>query len=179
MPPCSRPWTLGTFRRPPTTRSGTQHLLESPIAAWVAGFDSGGWNDQVLQQHHQSRNDRRSGDADTSASALALVDYNCYPASPSLGLSPNGSPTTRPRVTTSWAHASSRSNRQNGTVATNPMFWPGTGAARKLQSKSLFGQGIHKRHEWRIGDRHGSVGKWRFTSGLQLRPGSVVPARLS
>jgi hypothetical protein len=83
------------------------------------------------------------GDVDTSAGAFALIDYNCYPASPSLGLSAPGTtayPTALSNSLSSWASAlsSGTAGRDSHSVAANPMFVAsGSGPGYyKLQSGS-------------------------------------------
>jgi hypothetical protein len=83
------------------------------------------------------------GDVDTSATALALIDYNCYPPSPELGLSSNGVeayPSTLMTSLTSWASAlpSGTAGKDAHSIAANAMFvGSGSGAVSyKLQSGS-------------------------------------------
>jgi hypothetical protein len=83
------------------------------------------------------------GDVDTSASALSLIDYNCYPSQPALGLSTNGSeayPTVLITSLASWSAAlpSGTVGKDAHSITASPGFVAaGSGAAYyKLQSGS-------------------------------------------
>lgn len=123
------------------------------------------------------------GDADTSASAFALVDYNCYPASPSLGLSPNGSQNYPNSVTSnlaSWASTlpSGAIGKDAHSVAASPMFvGTGNGAARyKLQSGSpCSGKGSTNGTSGGSATDMGAWGNGASQVGCNFAPGSVVP----
>jgi hypothetical protein len=82
------------------------------------------------------------GDVDTNRSALALIDYNCYPSAPSLGLTQDGSdgyPSSSSSLS-AWAAVlpSGTVGKDAHSVTASPMFvGSGSGAASyKLQSGS-------------------------------------------
>jgi hypothetical protein len=124
------------------------------------------------------------GDLDTSASALALVDYNCYPATPSLGLSANGSTNYPGSLTSniaSWAATlpSSTVGKDAHSLAASPSFVAsGSGAARyKLQSGSpCIGKGSTNGTTSGTATDIGAWGNGATQVGSSLSPGAVLPA---
>jgi hypothetical protein len=123
------------------------------------------------------------GDLDTSAGALALLDYNCYPVNPSLGLSANDT-TAYPNSLTgkiaSWAATlpSSTVGRDSHSIAASPMFaGSGSGSSYyKLQSGSpCSGKGSSNGTTSGSATDIGGWGNGATQIGCNFQPGSVVP----
>jgi hypothetical protein len=82
------------------------------------------------------------GDVNANASSFGLIDYNCYPAAPRLGLTADGQsgyPTTLYSTLSAWATAlpAAAVGKDAHSKAGSPMFVGGVGpAAYRLQSGS-------------------------------------------
>ena len=130
------------------------------------------------------------GDVDTSASAPALIDYNCYPASPSLGLSADDTtsyPSSLKSSLSSWAAIlpSAAVGKDGHSLAANPLFAAtGSDAARyKLQAGSpCIGTGSTTGMS---GGTATDMGAWgngatqvgaNFTAGSQAPPAPIPDA---
>jgi hypothetical protein len=122
------------------------------------------------------------GDIDTNSSALALVDYNCYPSSPALGLSPNGSnnyPSVMSNSLSSWAAAlpSSTAGKDGHSHAGDPLFVAsGSGPGYyKLQAGSpCVGKGSTTGTSGGQSTDMGAWGNGASQIGANFAPGAVT-----
>jgi hypothetical protein len=125
------------------------------------------------------------GDVNTSASALALIDYNCYPSAPMLGLTPNGStgyPSSLLSSLVAWALALlTTSGKDAHSITGNPQFAAsGSGPAYyQLQSGSpCKGSGSTNGGSGGSPTDMGAWGNGATTIGCSFAPGAtavVVP----
>lgn len=123
------------------------------------------------------------GDLDTNASALALVDYNCYPSSPSLGLSADNStgyPSTLSNKISSWAATlpASTIGKDAHSLTADPAFVAsGSGPAYyKLQQGSpCVGKGSSNGTTSGSTTDMGAWGNGATQVGCNFQPGVAVP----
>jgi len=123
------------------------------------------------------------GDLDTNASALALLDYNCYPSSISLGLSADNStayPNTLSNTISSWASTlpASTIGKDAHSIAADPAFvasGSGPGYYKLKQGSPCVGKGSSNGTASGSATDMGAWGNGATQVGCNFQPGVAVP----